>query len=112
MLCTMTDQLACIMASYYKVFNVRLSTTPMPGMLFIMSDLMECIRDCSMLYIPESAQFLPVYYPTLWYVVYTMSDLMECIRDCSILYVLQSAQFLPVYYPTEWYVVYNGRLLV
>ena len=72
MLCTMTDQLACFMASYYKVFNLRLSTTPMHGMLFTMSDLVECIRDCSMLYVLQSAQLSPVYYPNAWYVVYNV----------------------------------------
>ena len=93
MLCTMTDQLACFMASYYKVFNLRLSTTPMHGMLFTMSDLVECIRDCSMLYVLQSAQLSPVYYPNAWYVVQNVrlngmhQGLFHaiCTRKCSII---------------------------
>ena len=79
---------------WYVVYNVRLNGmhqglfhavcttkcsifacllyTPQCGMLCTMSDLMECIRDCSMLYVLQSAQFLPVYYPTVWYAVYNV----------------------------------------
>ena len=43
---------------------------PQYGMQFTMRHLMECIRDCSMLYVLQSAHFSHVYYPNAWYVVY------------------------------------------
>ena len=91
--------------------SIHLSTTPMHGMLFAMSDLVDCIRDCSMLYVLQSAQLSPVYYPNAWYVVCNVrlsgmhQGLFHAIRTtkCSI---------FACYNSTEWYVVYNGRLLV